>query len=68
MLYTDGVYLVAGNVRELHIFAQTMGVDIERYKENSIFPHYTLTKKLARKVIKLGVKKVSTIELMSQYK
>ena len=65
MIYTDGTHLVGDSLEELHEFAQRVGLRREWFQDHPRHPHYDLTTwRMARKVIKAGVRLVSPKNLM----
>lgn len=43
MTYTDGRHLVADSLKELHEFAQKMGLKREWFQDHPRHPHYDIT-------------------------
>ena len=54
MTFTDGTHLVSSNLKELHEFAEKIGLKKEWF-QNKKYPHYDLTsKKIVGKARKNG--------------
>ena len=53
MVYTDGVHLMADDLRELHRFAKSIGLKRSWFQDHPRHPHYDLTSpnKLERAIL-----------------
>jgi len=52
MIYTDNIHLTGDSLRELHIFAQSMGLRREWFQEHPHHPHYDITTpRMLRKIL-----------------
>ncbi len=64
-MFTDGTHLIGDSLEELHEFAQEVGLRREWFQDHSRHPHYDLTTlRMARRVIKAGVRLVSPKNLV----
>lgn len=63
MLYTDGYHLIAENIKELHSFANSIGIPKTSYR-NKRHPHYKITNIESLQVLKSGALKCSTRQLV----
>ncbi len=43
MIYTDGVHLVGNDLRELHLFAKSVGLKLSWFQKHLRHPHYDIT-------------------------
>jgi nicotinic acid mononucleotide adenylyltransferase len=56
MIYTDGIHLVADDIKELHNFAKLINLN-KCWFENNRIPHYDLmkSKKSRERMLKLAI-------------
>jgi len=67
MVYTNGKYLIADSIKELHAFAQKIGLKRSWFQSTHIIPHYKVWGATLKKALKFGAKKIATKNLISNY-
>lgn len=56
MIYTDGIHLVGDNLRELHAFAQSVGLKPQWFQYHPNHPHYDITtSRMLRKILSTNI-------------
>lgn len=63
MIYTDGMHLTATTLKELHKFAEDIGLDIADFNDGK-HKHYTLSPSQADLVKKNGAKTITTESIL----
>jgi len=69
MIYVDTPFdgwchMVADSIEELHVFADKLGINRQRFQDKPFRPHYDLRPRTRRKAVELGAKEVQRRELM----
>lgn len=68
MIYTDNVHLTGDSLRELHTFAQSVGLRREWFQDHPHHPHYDITtpRKLRKVLSRDTVVRISTKQLLEK--
>ena len=65
MVYSDGIHLVADTLKELHDFAQKIGMKKGWFQDRPDHPHYDIiSKKFSEGALQAGARKVSTRQIV----
>jgi len=69
MIYTDNVHLMGDSLRELHTFAQSVGLRREWFQDHPHHPHYDITtpRKLRKILSKDTVVRINTRQLLEKF-
>ena len=66
MIYTDGIHLISDtSQKDLHEFAQKIGLKVEWYQEHPRHPHYDITtKRMLRKALCAGAEVITSRDIV----